>query len=277
MSWEATSWVVKQDIHPSGKKFVLLMLARFADEDNVAFPGQKRLAKDTGLSERSVWKYLRALEDEGHITRQRRQRQDGSRTSDEFTLNVQLAPDASKEIQTANRVSPTRAGREAILESSEESSVSTPPKTSPPLEIIGQEPTAEQSFEWWWQEYPRKIGKKAARQVFAAVLKRGEATAGQLRQGLSAAAAYWLAEGTETPFIPHPTTWLNQGRWDDDYTVRKRTSDYDLIVAGVSGAGHGDDRTGTIDGDNEAGEPGSPDAQPLGGPGGLRQIRGGIP
>ena len=137
MSVQAITWALAQNVKPSGRKFTLVALANYSDGEGVCFPGQKKLAADTGLSERSVWKYLRNLEDEGYISRSHRQRSDGSRTSDEYRLNIQLAPVATRpDIQLASEVNPTRAPCEAILEPSEEPLGSTPPSVPPMPETI---------------------------------------------------------------------------------------------------------------------------------------------
>ena len=66
------------------------------------------------------------------------------------------------------------------------------------------------AFDQWWQHYPRKVGKDDARKAYAAAVKRG-ATHADLASGLQR--QRWPAE---VRFIPHPATWLNQGRWQDD-------------------------------------------------------------
>ena len=71
-----------------------------------------------------------------------------------------------------------------------------------------------EGFVRWWAVYPKKVGKMAA---LAAWRKhKAEPMADQIikatrRQSKSDA---WAADGGQ--YIPHPTTWLNQGRWDDE-------------------------------------------------------------
>lgn len=70
-------------------------------------------------------------------------------------------------------------------------------------------------FDRFYAEYPRKVGKDAARKAFA---KRSvddvmlvAMVAAISRQGL----AEKCARG-ESQFVPHPATWLNEGRWQDE-------------------------------------------------------------
>lgn len=70
-------------------------------------------------------------------------------------------------------------------------------------------------FERFWVVYPRKVGKDAARREFHRLapdndlIDRMLAAIEQQR-----ASAQWLKDGGQ--FIPHPRTWLHQGRWADE-------------------------------------------------------------
>lgn len=68
-------------------------------------------------------------------------------------------------------------------------------------------------FEQFWQHYPRKIAKRAAQAAFNRLTKQEQSDAVEaIEQHL----AYWKLKGTEMDFICHATTWLNQGRWEDE-------------------------------------------------------------
>ena len=75
----------------------------------------------------------------------------------------------------------------------------------------------ERRFAEFWAEYPKKVGKQAAR----ASWKRVKPDA-QLHERIMRAVAnakkseQWNREGGR--FVPNPSTWLNQGRWDDELT-----------------------------------------------------------
>lgn len=97
--------------------------------------------------------------------------------------------------------------------------------TNPPLPPQGAHADASKSnnlqqerFNNWWQHYPKKVGKQAARKAWnkikpdAALYDRIiDATKAQAHCG------QWRKENGR--FIPNPATWLNQGRWDDDLTA----------------------------------------------------------
>jgi hypothetical protein len=58
------------------------------DENNSCFPGQERLAKMAGTSVSTVRRTLKDFESWGLITRERRQRSDGYRSSDRYFLHL---------------------------------------------------------------------------------------------------------------------------------------------------------------------------------------------
>lgn len=66
----------------------------------------------------------------------------------------------------------------------------------------------------FWPAYPRKKGKDAAKAKFIAKAKVVGVDA--IMSGLDAAKAEWRRKETAADFIPHPATWLNQGRWSDE-------------------------------------------------------------
>ena len=94
-----------------------------------------------------------------------------------------------------------------------------PPNPTPPrLDIT---PRAKglagkpSGFARWWEAYPNKVAKQAAERAYATACRKigGPDPPAILFDGLKRA----LASGVwDDGFIPHPTTWLNQGRWDDE-------------------------------------------------------------
>ena len=77
-------------------------------------------------------------------------------------------------------------------------------------------PTGESvGFSRFWDAYPRKTAKPAAARAFAKV-NPDDALLGRILAAVSrqAASDQWRKDGGQ--FIPHPATWLNGQRWDDD-------------------------------------------------------------
>lgn len=72
---------------------------------------------------------------------------------------------------------------------------------------------AWREFDQFWLRYPRKVSKETSRRAWAKLTpaERSAAVA-----SLNLHVAQWTASGTEKQFIPHPSTWLNAKRWEDE-------------------------------------------------------------
>jgi len=67
-------------------------------------------------------------------------------------------------------------------------------------------------FDEFWDLYPRKVAKGHARLAFKKACSKEKPVA--IIEAVKKFAA--AVEGKEKQYIPHPTTWLNGERWDDD-------------------------------------------------------------
>lgn len=71
------------------------------------------------------------------------------------------------------------------------------------------------NFDQFWKIYPRKTGKGAARRAWEKIKPTSELyekilqAVEQQKKSMD-----WQRENGK--YIPHPTTWLNQERWDDE-------------------------------------------------------------
>ena len=72
------------------------------------------------------------------------------------------------------------------------------------------------AFDAFWAAYPKKSGKEAARKSFA----RAKADIGTMLSALEVQkqSEQWTKDNGQ--FIPNPTTWLNQGRWEDEVQTK---------------------------------------------------------
>ena len=71
----------------------------------------------------------------------------------------------------------------------------------------------EEQFNSFWEVYPKKVGKQAARRAFdkipSSVYPKLVPAVEAQKNGYQ-----WTKDGGA--YIPNPATWLNQGRWDDE-------------------------------------------------------------
>ena len=97
-------------------------------------------------------------------------------------------------------------------------------------------------FAAWYAAYPRKVGRDAAARAYGAAVKRGVSAADL---AAAVASATW---SPDPQFIPHPATWLNQGRWKDrgtdgPYRTAEPSGKFDWLFNGSC------DSTTIIDGE----------------------------
>ena len=70
----------------------------------------------------------------------------------------------------------------------------------------------DEAFNEFWSAYPKKVGKKEAQKAFAKVPK---ADWPKLVPAVEAQKKSKQWRKDDGQYIPHPATWLNQGRWED--------------------------------------------------------------
>lgn len=78
------------------------------------------------------------------------------------------------------------------------------------------EPTTDPLFDRFWAAYPRKEAKPKAQRAFAK-LKVTEELLNTMLEAIrrQAKAKHWDRPEMRK-YIPHPATWLNNRRWEDE-------------------------------------------------------------
>ena len=131
---------------------------------------------------------------EGARERQRKHRRNVNVTRDSGVSHANVTA-----LVTAPRPDPTRPDHIKDIPS--------------PADAVDAVSDAPDLFAEFWTAYPRKVGKDAARKSWAKAVKRADP------QHIIAAALRFRRDPNlpaDRGFIPHPATWLNQGRWDDE-------------------------------------------------------------
>lgn len=80
----------------------------------------------------------------------------------------------------------------------------------------------EDKFEEFWELYPRKVSKAKAKVSYTNSLKK--TTSDVILNGLKNYINEIKEKKTEEKYIAHPTTWLNQERWNDEYSQKNFSS-----------------------------------------------------
>lgn len=79
-------------------------------------------------------------------------------------------------------------------------------------------PKVDECFEQFWQAYPRKVSRQNAIKAFAKVDVSIDILLASLEK--QKGSEQWQKDGGQ--FIPHPATWLNGRRWEDEVTPYER-------------------------------------------------------
>lgn len=74
---------------------------------------------------------------------------------------------------------------------------------------------SDQMFERFWQAYPRKVSKSAAQKAFTK-LKVTQTLLDKMLVQIERAKQ--TKQWQDPQYIPHPATWLNGRRWEDELT-----------------------------------------------------------
>lgn len=190
---QITEWEWYDDIPAKVLFFHLLLTANHEDKKwhgilikrGEKLTGRIKLAEETRLSEQSIRTALTKLKSTNEIT---------IKTTPNYTI---IKLNNYNKYQLTNQASNQRATNEQ-------------PTTNHKQELKELKKGYTSEFEKFWNAYPRKVGRNSAYQKFIKILD--EVDAEILIKAVEAQKQNW----DDPKFIPHPTTWLNQGRWKDE-------------------------------------------------------------
>lgn len=189
MSIEHLNLALKTEGLTPTKKFILVILGNYADENGSCYPSYSHLAKIVGLKDSSgVKKTIKEFEKLGLLRVENRRSDNGGFTSNRYHLTLGGGYETTRVVE---------AQREGVRE---------PPNTKEHTKKYSRD------FEEFWKAYPRKVAKAHAYKSFTKIKKE------EWKKVIFAARLLAIElKGTEEKFIPHPTTWLNQERWTDAF------------------------------------------------------------
>lgn len=160
----------------------------------------KQISIDTGVSVRSVRTALEHLKSTNELT------QESHNKFSVFTINNYAdyqGCDKQADKQLTNNRQTT--DKHSYIKKNKEDKEDTPYTPQ----------GVDDGFARFWTSYPKKVGKKKAQEIFAK-LKPEESTLQAMLASLACQkqSDQWQRDGGQ--YIPHPATWLNQRRWEDE-------------------------------------------------------------
>ena len=75
------------------------------------------------------------------------------------------------------------------------------------------------TFENFWQQYPKKVGKLTAKRSWEKLSQENQQKA---LEAIVEHRKYWSAKGTDWEFIAHASTWLNNHRFEDELVIEQK-------------------------------------------------------
>lgn len=200
MSFQAMTWATAQKCGTAPAKLVLLMLANHANgHTGQCNPRHKLLADECDMRVDALKSNLKKLQELELIE-----------IIPQYSEGVQLPNYYRLNMPTGGGVFRGEGGGVFHPPYNQEFNQEEKHTPKPPAS-----PGADALFDTFWTAYPSKVGKDAAKKAFA----KRKPTPELLSEMLKAIAEQktslaWIKEDGQ--FIPHPATWLNQGRWMDE-------------------------------------------------------------
>jgi hypothetical protein len=192
-------------------KLAIYIACRFLNrKTNTAWPSQPVLAELLGIRTREgVRRCVDQLVAGGHLTVEASH---GRGVSNRYRI---ILKDVAAH-DDPDETDPDHPIEEPTSKNAESSTTETLfPDDLPPAKAKGPRTSAiDESFDIWWQQYPKKVEKAAAQKAYHRIVSKGEASSEELLSGVMKYAA--VQTGKDAKYIKYPAGWLNGGRWTDE-------------------------------------------------------------
>ena len=215
---------------------VLCHLHRRAGKDGRCYPSAPSIATICKIHRNTVWPALAKLEELGLIERMKKSFGGSNAYLLKSPIGTNQGPiESIQSAQSDSRLTDCQSAqsdsRQSALPLCHQSAQSDSREGNPSkevhlreskndidlgdllkLEVSTKKPSSDQLAESIYQEYPRKVKKPAGIKAIKNALKTHPAEFLLERVKTYASAIGWQ----ERRFIPHPATWFNEMRWEDD-------------------------------------------------------------
>ncbi|HDR1206076.1 TPA: helix-turn-helix domain-containing protein [Pasteurella multocida] len=206
------------------RKLVLIKLADNANDYGVCFPSYQYIADVCEISKASARNHIDALIEMGLVSKKARKNKDGS-SSNLYFLHLDKGMPADSTGMPADSTGMPADSTGGMLRDStitshslepvNESNTPLPPKVENSDEL-------ENAFDVFWKVYKIKVNKSGALKSFKSAYKKfsqkTKCTIQQFAEMLADDVQKRLSLGQFGFDKLHPTTYLNNARWEDEYT-----------------------------------------------------------
>lgn len=218
MSVRTMTKVWESSQHRGSDLLMLLAIADFADDDGNAYPSVQTLAKKCRMKPRNTTAILTAIRKSGELEVRQNA---GPHGTNRYRIVLPLqSPQERAGVQKRagaqiHAAPPAETCRFPLQDSADEPSVN---HQEPSTALDARKRSnAALEFSQFWDAYPKKVAKANAQKAWerqkpdlAEVLKAVECCK---------ASDQWRQE----QYIPHPATWINGRRWEDELQFTRGT------------------------------------------------------
>jgi len=190
--FEAWIWILVNVNHTAGKVVIGTEIVHIPTGSRVT--SIKKLCKTFGWGNTKVRNFLKLLKKDGML---------------EYESNTQYTT-----LSVCNYASYQKKQHASNTPTTQTQISNKMPTNTNNKKAITKEITYNNDFINFWEIYPKKVGKKYA---YKSWIKLALNERKRVMLTLPKQKKQWGANGTEMEFIPNPATWLNQGRYDDEF------------------------------------------------------------
>lgn len=194
------------------------------------WPSIKTLCEDCGLSDKTVVKHLRQLEELDYIKIIKQKKENGGYANNIYVLSADPYSNHSDRGTGAIPIGvpesfrhPTGVIPEGVPESlrsnNNNKTISYNNNNKTNTVSGADQETLDERFEKLWSLYPRKERKPDARKAYKRAIKKG-VTDEEIKAGIESYIKQVKIERREYSKIAQGGTWFNQERWEDEYNAQ---------------------------------------------------------
>lgn len=202
-------------------------------KNHIAWPSLKRIVDETGLSKATACRHFITLEKAGWLVR------DGGSSTKNTVYRAVIPKPLQDEINKIELLDDGKGSFTMRLSDSvgsltmrqgvshHETKVVSPRDTNRQLNSQSNSQLKEYGqndhFDRFWEAYPRKVKKREAMKAWQKI-SNPERTLALITENIDRRieAGEWLL--SEQQYIPHPPSYLNQRRWEDEVVQQHRAA-----------------------------------------------------
>ena len=221
-------WVLADLVELGQPEALRLYVALSKWTDGVAgscYPSRQTIAQTIGCSKRTIDGYVKALTDIGALQVERRF-DAATRRHISSIYTVFVVRGVAKHTALPSEADCTGGSAAHCAQTN----THYEPIPNDPYSLLTPSETSTETFDEFWDLYPRKVSKKRARTAWKNLTAAQRSAA---LEAISSHVEYWNNAGRGSETIPHPTTWLHGESWEDELTPVTASSNLKETKSGL--------------------------------------------